>query len=154
MPDATTPDRLEFGPHTPHQPLEGDDIPPESVKVYMPASDGGTQCTGFLYTDSSMDGWAASYSVREVLAAGNFATFPDLTSLKQHLRALYATRHATNRHLKNSINVVYQRAQELETQARQDGNTQTRDSMFNFKLHLDACRAVLELGGHEDAIHR
>ncbi len=154
MPDDTRPDRLEFGSITLHQPLEGD-IPPESVKVFMPASDGGTRCIGFLFTDSSMDGcWGASDGVRENLAAGKFATFPDLTSLKQHLRALYATRHATNRRLKDSINTVYERAQELEIQARQADNIHVRDSMFTFKLHLDACRAILELGGHEHEIPR
>ena len=154
MPDDTRPDRLEFGSITLHQPLEGD-IPPESVKVFMPTPDGGTHCIGFLFTDSNMDGcWDASDGVREALAAGHFTTFPDLTSLKQHLRALYATRHATNRRLKDSINTVYERAQELEAQARQADNIQVRDSMFTFKLHLDACRAILELGGHEHEILR
>ena len=154
MPDDTRLDRLEFGSITLHQPPEGE-IPPESVKVFMPASDGGIHCIGFLFTDSSMNGcWGASGGVRETLAAGTFATFPDLTSLKQHLRALYATRHATNRCLKNSINTVYERAKELETQARHAGNIRVRDSMFTFTLHLDACRAILELGGHEREIPR
>ena len=155
MPDDPRPDRLEFGSITLHQPPEGDEIPPESVKVFMPASDGGRHCIGFLFTDSSMDGcWGASDGVREALAAGKFTTFPDLTSLKQHLRALYATRHATNGLLKDSINTVYERAQELEAQARHAGNIQVRDSMFTFTLHLDACRAILELGGHEHEIPR
>lgn len=155
MPDDTRPDRLEFGSITLHQPPEGDEIPPESVQVFMPASDGGRRCIGSLFTDSNMDGcWGASDGVREALAAGPFTTFPDLTSLKQHLRALYATRHATDRRLKVSINTIYERAQELESLARQEGNVHVRDSMFTFKLHLDACRAILELGGHEHEIPR
>ncbi len=154
MPDDITPDRLEFGSIALHTPTEGD-IPPESVKVFMPASDGGTHCIGFLFTDSSLNGcWGASGGVREALAAGPFTTFPDLTSLKQHLRALYATRHATNHRLKDSITTVYERAQELESLARQADNIHVRDSMFTFKLHLDACRAILELGGHEHEIPR
>ena len=75
------PDALEFGPMTLHQSLEGD-IPPESVKVFMPAPDGGIECIGFLYTDSSMDGWAASQSLRETLRAGKLGTVDDLASLK------------------------------------------------------------------------
>jgi len=155
MPDDTQPHRLEFGSITLHQPPEGDEIPPESVKVFMPASDGGRHCIGFLFADSSMDScWGASDGVREALAAGQFTTFPDLTSLKQHLRALYATRHATDRRLKDSINTVYERAHELESLARQADNIHVRDSMFTFKLHLDSCRAILELGGHEHEIPR
>ena len=147
------PDALEFGPMTLHQPLEGD-IPPESVKVFMPAPDGGIECIGFLYTDSSMDGWAASQNLRETLRAGKLGTVDDLASLKQHLQALYQTRGATNRRLTGSINIVYDRAHELETQARQAGNTRIRDCLFNLKLCLDSCRAILELGPDEEEIRR
>ena len=153
MTNTPMPDALEFGPMTLHQPLEGD-IPPESVKVFMPASDGGMECIGFLYTDSSMDGWAASQNLRERLHAGKLAAVAGLASLKQHLQALYKTRGATNRRLTDSINAVYDRGQELENQARQAGNTRTRDCMFTLKLCLDSYRAILEFGPDEEEIRR
>ena len=147
-------DSLEFGAIALHHPIEPDVIPPESVKVFMPASDGGIKCIGFLYTDSSMNDWAASQGIRKTLTAGNVGTFPHLADIKRHLQALYKAGQATNRRLTSSINTVYDRAHDLETQARREDDIHTRDRMFTLKQYLDAFRAILEIGPKEDEIPR